>query len=391
MPDISSPASNAGLLLTQLRVAIVHEWLDTFAGSERVLRELLILFPQAELFAVVDFLSPQDRAKLGGNNAHVSFIQRLPFAKKHFRSYLALMPLAVEQFDLTGFDLIISSNHAVAKGVLTGPDQIHICYCHTPIRYAWDLQHQYLQEAGITHGLKSAIARMILHYIRLWDNRTAAGVDRFIANSSYIARRIKKSYGRDADIIFPPVDINAFTPIAKKDDFYFTASRMVPYKRIDIIVEAFQKLPDRRLVVIGDGSEMEKIQKLAGPNVDLLGYQDDKVLIDHLQRTRAFIFAAEEDFGILPVEAQACGTPVIAFGRGGVKDTIIGTNDPGGTTPTGYFFDRQSPDAVADAILAFENLAFDSHACRAQAEKFSTARFHANILNLVHQLTPGIR
>jgi glycosyltransferase involved in cell wall biosynthesis len=386
MPDATWPVSPSASTQTQPRVAIIHEWLETYAGSERVLREILGLFPQADLFAVVDVLTAEDRAKLWGKTARVSFIQRLPFAKKRFRGYLALMPLAIEQFDLSGYELVISSNHAVAKGVLTGPGQIHICYCHTPIRYAWDLQHQYLREAGLTKGIKTIFARALLHYIRLWDTRTASGVDQFVANSSYVARRIRKIYGRDARVIHPPVDVEAFAVHAQKDDFYLTASRLVPYKRIDLIVAAFKLLPERRLVVIGDGPELAKIQKLAGHNVTLLGYQNDAVLLDHLQRARAFIFAAEEDFGILPVEAQACGTPVIAYGYGGARDSIIGTDMAGSTARTGLFFYEQSAAAIGAAVNEFEMMAISPAACRAQSEKFSTTRFRSRFAALADDL-----
>jgi glycosyltransferase involved in cell wall biosynthesis len=373
LADTATNTNNA----TRLRVAVVHEWLDTYAGSERVLREILTLYPDADLFAVVDFLSPGNRAKLLGKQAKTSFIQRLPFAAKKFRGYLPLMPLAVEQFDLSPYDLVISSNHAVAKGILTGPDQTHICYCHTPIRYAWDLQHQYLREAGISRGLKSIFARVMLHYIRVWDARTATGVDQFVANSTYIARRIHKIYGRDAAVIHPPVDIGAFPLVTEKENFYVTASRMVPYKRMDLIVAAFANMTDKRLIVLGDGPEMPKLRALAGPNVSLLGYQGDDVLRDHLQRARAFVFAAEEDFGILPVEAQACGTPVIAYGRGGVRDSVIGQDDPAGRAPTGVFFHGQTPEAIAAAIAEFETLRIDPLACRARAELFAPQHFRA--------------
>jgi glycosyltransferase involved in cell wall biosynthesis len=359
------------------RVAVVHEWLASYAGSERVVREILAIYPEADLFGVVDFLSDADRARLFGKTAKTTFIQRLPFARKKFRGYLPLMPLAVEQLDLSGYDLVISSNHAVAKGVLTGPDQVHICYCHTPIRYAWDLQHQYLREAGLTKGIKGALVRAMLHYMRLWDYRTAAGVDHFVANSHYIARRIKKIYGRPAAVIPPPVDIEAFPMVAVKEDFYVTASRMVPYKRMDLVVAAFALLPERRLIVLGDGPELEKIKALAGPNVTMLGYQGDDVLRDHLQRARAFVFAAEEDFGILPVEAQACGTPVIAYGRGGALDSICGIGDAAGAKPTGVFFQEQSAEAIAQAVRDFEGVAIDPHDCRRQAERFAAARFRA--------------
>jgi len=388
MPDSAWPNAQATTAAQpRLRVAVVHEWLSAYAGSERVVREILAIYPQADLFAVVDFLSDEDRAKLFGKSATTTFIQRMPFARKKFRGYLALMPLAVEQLDLSGYDLVISSNHAVAKGVLTGPDQVHICYCHTPIRYAWDLQHQYLREAGLTRGLKGALVRAMLHYVRLWDYRTAAGVDYFVANSGYIARRIKKIYGREAAVIAPPVDIEAFPMVAAKEDFYVTASRMVPYKRMDLVVAAFALLPERRLIVLGDGPELAKIQALAGPNVTLLGYQGDAVLRDHLQRARAFVFAAEEDFGILPVEAQACGTPVIAYGRGGVADSVVVS----GPAPTGVFFEEQSAAGIAAAVRAFEAMAIDPAACRAQAERFGVQQFRASFADFVKAAVPGKR
>lgn len=372
-----------------LRVAIVHEWLVTFGGSEKVLAELLAMFPGADLFAVVDFLSDEDNLKLHGKRARTSFIQKLPFAAKRYRSYLPFMPLAVEQFDLSNYDLIISSSHAVAKGVLTGPTQVHICYCHSPVRYAWDLQHQYLRETQLANGVKGFLARLMLHYIRLWDYRTAAGVDLFIANSFYIAKRIRKVYRRDAVVVHPPVDIQAFPIRLEKEDFYLTASRMVPYKRIDVIVEAFTQMPERRLVVIGDGPEMDKIRSLSSGNITILGYQDDTVLRDYLQRARGFLFAAEEDFGILPVEAQACGTPVIAYNAGGALETVLPVGNPFGMPGTGVFFTEQTPDAIRAAVNEFETLRFDPRSCRAWAERFSRAAFVEAMRDQVDTLVSG--
>ncbi len=363
----------------------MHEWFVTFAGSERVVAEILKLFPEADLFAVVDFMSDEDRARFMQKRAHTTFVQRLPFAKTRYRSYLPLMPLAIEQLDLSSYGLVISSNHAVAKGVLTGPDQCHICYCHTPIRYAWDLQHQYLREAGLDKGFKSVFARILLHYIRLWDTRAACSVDKYIANSAFVARRIRKTFGREAEIIYPPVDTDQFQLHVDKEDFYFTASRMVPYKRIDVIVEAFSAMPDRRLIVIGDGPEMKKIKRLAGPNVTLLGYQDNTVMRDHLQRARAFVFAAEEDFGILPVEAQACGTPVIAFGRGGALESVTGFDDPRGKAPTGVFFEEQTAASLVAAIKRFEATTISPASCRAQAEDFRTEVFQKAFNDVVQR------
>lgn len=379
--DISANAGHP----RPMRVAVVHEWLISYAGSERVVRELLTLFPQADLFSVVDFLSPEDRTNIFNKKAKTSFVQKLPFAKKKYRSYLPLMPMAIEQFDFSEYDLVISSSHAVAKGILTGPDQTHICYCHTPIRYAWDFQHRYLRDSGLSHGLKSILARLVLHYIRLWDVRTASGVDHFIANSKYIGRRIEKVYGRKSTVIHPPVDIENFSIKQQKEDFYVTASRMVPYKRIDLIVEAFAKMRDRRLIVIGDGPDMKKIRSLATDNITFLGYQSNDVLRDHLQRARAFVFAAEEDFGILPVEAQACGTPVIAYGKGGALETVIDLENAGALDPTGLLFYEQTADAVVAAVESFEKHEFKPSACRIWAEGFSSAVFQQSFMAFLDQ------
>ena len=284
------------------------------------------------------------------------------------------MPLAIEQLDVSSHDVVISSSHAVAKGILTGPDQLHISYVHSPIRYAWDLQHQYLRESNLHKGFKGLIAKALLHKIRQWDYRTANGVDHYIANSQFIARRIKKVYGRDADVIYPPVDVDRFTLNENKEDYYFTASRLVPYKRIDLIVDAFSHMPDKKLVVIGDGSEMNKIKSKASNNVELLGYQPDNVMLAHMQKAKAFVFAAEEDFGITPVEAQACGTPVIAFGKGGGLETV---RPYGVSQPTGLFFNKQTVQAIIDAINEFDSISdmINPVDCRNNALKFSTDVF----------------
>jgi glycosyltransferase involved in cell wall biosynthesis len=364
------------------RVAVVHDWLTTYAGSERVLAQILRIWPEADLYSIVDFLDDEHRAALLGKHATTSFIQRLPRARRSYRSYLPLMPIAVEQFDLSGYDLVISSSHAVAKGVITGPGQFHVSYVHSPIRYAWDLQHQYLDEARLSSGIRSGIARSLLHYIRIWDQRTAHGVDLFIANSAYVARRIRKAYGYPAKVIFPPVDVERFTPGAVRENFYLTASRFVPYKKIVLAVEAFAAMPTRRLVVIGDGPDFAKVKAIAPPNVTLLGYQPDDVLIDHMRRARAFVFVAEEDFGIVPVEAQACGLPVIAYGRGGALETIIDSPDP--YERTGMFFARQRSEDIIDAIERFETAGpFDASACRRNALRFSPERFMREMLDAV--------
>ncbi|WP_297492685.1 glycosyltransferase family 4 protein [Acidocella sp.] len=365
------------------RVAIVHDWLVTYAGSERVVAALLSLFPESDLFSIVDFLSDKERERLHGKKAQTSFVQKLPFARRRYRSYFPIMPVAIEQFDLSGYDLIISSSHAVAKGVITGPGQLHICYCHTPVRYAWDLQHRYLKETGLDRGLKSVMARLMLHYIRMWDVRTTNGVDHFVTNSDYVGRRVRRIYGRESTTVYPPVDTRYFTPSGKRESYYLTASRMVPYKRMDLIVEAFRYLPDRKLIVIGDGPERAKIEKLGGPNVEFLGYQPDDVMKQHLQRAQAFIFAAEEDFGILPLEAQACGTPVIAYGKGGALETVVDIDNATGADATGVLFYRQVPEAISSAIMRFEAADIAPGACRAWAENFSLAHFQTTMSELI--------
>ncbi len=362
--------------LEHLRVAIVHDWLVTYAGAERVLEQMLAVFPQADLYSLIDFLPADKRDFIGNRPVTTSWLQKIPRARRYYRNYLPLMPLAIEQFDLSQYDLVLSSSHAIAKGVLTSPDQLHVCMCYSPMRYAWDLQHQYLRESQLEHGPKSWLARLMLHRIRLWDVRTANGVDHFIAISDFIARRIHKVYRRGSVVIYPPVDTDAFTLATHKEDFYLTASRLVPYKRIDLIVKAFRQMPDKRLVVIGSGPEAKRIAALAGPNVTLLGYQSTPVLREHMRRAKAFVFAAEEDFGIVTVEAQACGTAVIAYGKGGSRETVrpLGT-DP--QTPTGIFFDRQETASLQDAVHRFEAAQerFRPAAIRNHSERFGQHRF----------------
>jgi glycosyltransferase involved in cell wall biosynthesis len=358
-----------------MRIAIVHDWLTTFAGSERVVRELLRMYPQADLYSTIDFLNDADREQFGGHRARTTFAQRLPSVHRHYQAYLPLLMLAVEQIDLSGYDLVISSSHAVAKGVITGPDQVHVSYVHSPMRYAWDLQHQYLREAGLERGVRSMLARAMLHYARLWDTRTAHGVDHFVANSEYIARRIRKVYRREATVIYPPVDVDAFPLREDKDDFYLCAARMVPYKKVGLVVDAFAQMPGRRLVVIGDGPEMSAIRARATRNVELMGHVAADVFRDTLQRARALVFAGEEDFGITMVEALACGTPVIAYGRGGAVEIVSGDTTQLGQC--GVFFDDQSAQAVADAVSGFESrhLEFDAVACADRASHFSGSIF----------------
>ncbi|VUT02199.1 glycosyltransferase family 4 protein [Klebsiella spallanzanii] len=366
--------------MSKENVGIVADWLVTFAGAEKVIAEFLEIYPSAELYSVVDFLSEDNRRLFGGKQATTTFIQNLPKSRKIYQKYLPLMPLAIEQLDVSQHNIILSSSHAVAKGILTGPDQLHISYVHSPIRYAWDLQHQYLREAHLNKGLKGYLAQYLLHKIRMWDSRTSNGVDHFIANSRFIARRIKKVYGRESDVIYPPVDVSKFTLNEKKENYYLTASRLVPYKRIDLIVEAFSHMPDKKLVVIGDGSEMAKVKAKATQNIEILGYQPYEVLLKHMQNAKAFVFAAEEDFGITPVEAMACGTPVIAYGKGGALETII-PFDNGNTNSTGDFFYEQTAEEIVSVIKRFELIQdkIEPVNCRNNALRFSSERFRKEI------------
>ena len=359
-----------------MKVAIIHEWLEAFAGSERVLEQMLLTFPDADLFALCDFLPEGERGFLHGRVPRTSFIQNLPFARKRFRNYLQLMPIAVEQFDLQGYDLVLSSSHAVAKGVITGPGQRHVSYIHSPMRYAWDLQHQYLRQAGLTRGLKSLYTRWLLHRLRLWDQASAARPDMLLANSRYIAERIQKSWRREATVLHPPVDLGGFPVRAEKEDFFLVASRQVPYKRVELVVEAFATLP-HRLVVVGDGPSAPLVAAAARghSHIELRGRVSQAELVGLTQAARGFVFAAEEDFGIVMVEAQAAGTPVIAYGRGGAADIV--------QTDTGLLFDEQSAAAIRQAVLDFCAAPTPSAAaCRANAERFSQEAFRAALLEL---------
>lgn len=362
------------MLGSDFSVGIVADWLVTSAGSESVVKELINIYPSSELFSLIDFISEEERNDYSGKKAKTTFIQKIPFVKKNYQIFLPLMPFAVEQIDVSFHNVIISSSHAVSKGVLTGPDQLHISYVHSPMRYAWDLQHQYLKETGLNKGLKGLIVKWLLHRIRIWDYRTAHGVDHMVANSHFIARRIKKVYGRDADVIYPPVHVERFALNPHKEDFYITASRLVPYKRVDLIVEAFRRMPDKKLIVIGDGPEMRKVIRHTSENIIVLGYQPDDVLQDLMGRAKAFVFAAEEDFGIVVVEAQACGTPIIAYGRGGALETV---RPYGSQNATGVFFHKQTPEDIMSAVEKFESIQDDllPENCRCNALRFSAHRF----------------
>jgi len=364
------------------KIAIVHDWLDTWAGGEQCLAQLLAIYPDATLYALVDFFPPEFRARIGGRRARTSFLQRLPGVRTRFRRYLPLFPRAIESLDVSGFDLVISSSHAVAKGVRTHRGQLHICYCYSPIRYAWDLREQYLQQVGLEKGARGWLVRQALDRIQRWDQDTSDRVDCFVAISKHIAARIDRCYGRASEIIHPPVAIPPAPSPPENRRAYVTVSRLVPYKRIDLIAAAFRTLPERELVVIGEGPERPRIDAAGGANVRLLGQLSDNARDQWLDQARAFVFAAEEDFGIAPVEAQAHGTPVIAFGAGGALETIRGLESE---APTGVFFADQTAGSIADAVSLFEANAhrITGEACRANALQFSIAHFKSEFTALV--------
>lgn len=348
-----------------MKIAIIHDWLVTDAGAEKVLKGILEVYPQADIFSIVDFLSDKERETiLNGKKVITSFIQNLPFSKTKFRNYFPLFPKAIESFDLSEYDLIISSSWAFAKGVKTNKDQLHICYCYTPIRYAWDLYEEYTQNLSF---IRKLIVKATLKYVRYWDIKTLDRVSYFIVDSQFVAKRIEKTYKKDSKVIYPPVDTKNFQLCKEKEDFYLTASRLVPYKKTKLIVESFNKMPDKKLVVIGDGEEYEAIKKIAKTNITVLGYVEKQSMIKYMQKAKAFVYAAIEDFGIVPIEAMSCGTPVIALKQGATVETV--------REYCGVHFAKQNTKDIIDTIQYFENLEFDYEQISNYSKKYSTERF----------------
>ncbi|MBD3346045.1 MAG: glycosyltransferase [Chitinivibrionales bacterium] len=359
-----------------MKTAIIHEWLVTVAGAESVLQSIYNLYP-GDIFTL--FHDPEGVKDTLWENVTVttSMLQHMPLGKKHHRIYLPLFPMAVEQFDLRDYNIILSSSYAVCKGALNSSDQLHICYCHSPMRYVWDLTFEYLETAGLNGGLKSFLVRLIFHYIRLWDAISSKRVNKFVANSNYIANRIRQCYNREATVIYPPVDIDRFKLSNRRDNYFITISRLVPYKRIDLIIRAFNEL-DLPLVIIGDGPSKSALKKIAGKNITFLGHLPSPQLDEYLRNARAFVFSAEEDFGIVNVEAQASGIPVIAYGRGGALETVI-------EGQTGIFFYKQDCTSIITAIKQFLQTEdnFDPAVIRKNAEQFPRARFEREFKEFV--------
>jgi glycosyltransferase involved in cell wall biosynthesis len=359
-----------------MRVALVTDTMSFYGGAERVIEQILQVYPAADIFSLVDVTPTGQRDFLGGRNVKTTFLQRLPYVEKVYRGLFPLWPFAVEQIDVRGYDLVISSHHSVAHGVVTSPAQTHVAYVHSPMRYAWDLQHEYLQEAGLKRSLKSLMARSVLHYARMWDSGAAHRPDALAANSRFVQRRIRKFYGRDSEVIHPPVAVESFAEPAKDPRTeYVSVCRLVPYKRVNLLVEAFARMPNRRLTVIGTGPDLMKIAGMAPPNVAVLGWVDGTFLRHYMSTAKAVLFAGIEDFGISLVEAQAAGTPVIALARGGALETVRGLHRA--IAPTGVLFDEQTPEAIIAAIEDFErseSLITEVN-CRENASRFSEARF----------------
>jgi glycosyltransferase involved in cell wall biosynthesis len=359
----------------ELKYALVHEWLTPKAtgGSELVVREILKHI-DADLYALIDFESVNPESYLYQRKIGTTFLQHFPLARSGVQKYLPFLPLAIEQLDLRPYDVILSSSHAVAKGVLTAPHQLHVCYCHAPMRYAWDLTFDYLHSSRLGQGLPGVFTRYLLHQLRQWDVLSANRVDYFIANSKHTARRIWRYYRRPAEVIYPPVEVDRFPFLSDKQDFYVTVSRLVSYKKIALIVRAFNQL-GRPLVVIGSGAELKQIQQIAKPNVQVLGWQPDAVVERYVAQAKAFVYAAYEDFGIAPVEAQACGTPVIAYGAGGTLETVRDLRQHQ-NQGTGILFPRQTEEALIEAVETFEQ-----HQKMVEAEivRSHAVTFHPNI------------
>ncbi|HXV31656.1 MAG TPA: glycosyltransferase family 4 protein [Sinorhizobium sp.] len=366
------------------RIAVVHDWCPNFRGGERVLARICRLFPNAEVFTLFDFL-PKDVKDQYFHDVvfHPSAANRLPMVQKYYRSLFFLCPFLIEQFDVTGYDAVISSSAAFARGVLTRPDQPHLCYVHSPIRYAWDEQFSYLEQGRLGFGPKGLLFRYMLHHLRTWDTRTAHGPDLMLANSSYVRSRIQRIYGRQSQVVYPPVAIDELEFIADKGDYYVTASFLAPYKRTDLVIQAFNEMPSRRLVVVGEGQQSRSLRAMAGPNVAFTGYLPRQEYVRTVAGAKAMVFAGCEDFGIALAEAQACGTPLVAFGRGGACDIVQPLGEA--EEPTGILFGSQSVAAVTEAIDLFERnqLSITPQACRSNAERFSEERFDLAILEAV--------
>ena len=361
------------------KVAIVHDWLCVDGGAEVVLKYLLRIFPQASIYTMIDTLPKQNRDFLEGHEIHTSVLQKYGFCKKRYKYFMPFMPYLIEQFDLSEYDLVISSSHFVAKGVITSPEQLQVSYIYSPIRYAWDLYYEYNKIGALGRGIKNQFMKIWLHKMRIWDFTSAYRPDYLIADSGFIQKRIKKSWRRESTVIYPPVELDSTVYCEEKEDYYVTLSRLVEYKRIDIIVEAFNKMPDKKLLIIGDGRLKSKLQSIANSNIVFKGYLPRDEAMNIVSKAKAFIFMPKEDFGIVPIEAQSCGTPVIAYGKGGAKETVL-------EDKTGIFVKEQTSKSLQEAILKFENLELSSKDCKKFVQKFSPKNFENSIIDFIKNM-----
>ncbi|MEQ9187377.1 MAG: glycosyltransferase [Cryomorphaceae bacterium] len=358
-----------------MKVVFVHDWFTIPAGAEKVAREIIDLIQPSRVLALFNFMDPSSLDRITqGRAVKTSFLQRIPRAEEHYRHMAPLFPRAISKLDVSQADVIISSSWMAAKGISKRKGQIHISYCHTPMRFAWDLEEIYLSKYGYTSGLKRTIAKALIKRLKNWDSNTAHEVDHFVANSQFVSQRIQRAYGRSSTVIYPPVDTARFALHETKKEYYFTAARFVDYKNLELLIRAFNKLPENKLLIAGRGPLEKQLRKLAGPNIDFLGWVTDEQLVYYMQRAKAFVNASIEDFGIAGLEAQSCGTPVIALGKGGYTETVV-------ENETGLFFHREHPEALADAILRSERMTFDPYVVRKNAKRFDRDVFREQFLN----------
>jgi glycosyltransferase involved in cell wall biosynthesis len=361
--------------------------MSAYGGAERVIEQILTVFPSADVFAVVDLVPDAQRAFLGGRTVQTSFLQKVPGIRHVYRKLFPLWPLAVEQIDVTEYDLVISSHHSVAYGVLTRPGQVHVSYVHSPMRYAWDLQHQYLKDSRLDRGLLTFPVRGALHRARVWDYVAAQRPEALATNSAFVAERLWHTHRRRSSVIYPPVAVKPHPP-TRRGDYYISLGRLAPYKRVDLLAKAFAAMPHRHLKIIGDGQDLQRIKALRAPNVEVLGFQPDEVAAELLAGAKAFLFAGIEDFGISAVEAQAAGTPVIAYRAGGLMETVRGLDQ---STPTGVFFDEQTVPSIVAAVERFEEKQhlLTIGACMANAARFSEQQFRQAFGSFVENALAG--
>ena len=368
---------------SEKKIAVVHDWLVVYGGAEKVLENILDLYPNSDLFSLIEKVPDNQRIFLRGKKVKTSFLQKLPYVEKYYRYLMPFLPFVVEQFDFSNYDLVITSSYCVSKGILTGPQQYHVSYCHSPVRYAWDQYHHYISRFNKIPFV-NIFMRLVFHYVRLWDVISSNSVDQYVATSRFVASRIKKYYRRSSIIVPPPVDLSTFTLIIEKQDYYIAVARFVPFKRLDIAVKAFSEMPDKKLLLVGDGPDMDYLKNMAADNVKFVGFQNPESVMNFISRARALIFPSEEDFGIVPLEAQATGTPVIAYGRGGIIDTVI-PHQESSVSPTGVFFYEQNYESLIEAVLYFEDHIndFNPFEISRHAHEFSIDKFKKNLHKII--------